>query len=164
MNVNPMLRRGAEFFSVPISAADLAAVAGAATANNPITFTVLTAKAGRLVRLIGGWLEIAFTRTAAGGSPQTSTQISVGDVNSPNRFVGPFELNAGGAPAPTVPGGIQPVAAPVPIIYNADTAIIVTIAAQAALKIGDLDTGQLWLKFELMDIKDALGANFDGNA
>jgi hypothetical protein len=156
-----------EYYSVPIGVADLQAAAAASTVGIPYTLpTPLTVKAGRLVRLVGGWLEVAFTRAAAVGAttPQTLTAISVGDVNSPNRFLGPFDVNLTGNPVPTVPGGIQPAANVAPVIYNVDTAITLTIAAQAAKDIADLDTGQLWLLFELLDLKGGIGSNADGDS
>lgn len=82
-----------------------------------------------------------------------TTTVTVGDGGTANKFVTSTETNANGVVVRTKAGtGTQ-------AAYDAAAALNVTVSAMAAKALASLDTGELWVFAEIIDVSTYDGGN-----
>lgn len=110
--------------------------------NTAQTVALLNVHLGDIVRDAAIYLKTAFQQVA---DPAFNTDtIVIGDGNSTARFIASTEINVNGTEV-YVKGG----ALTAPYAYTGDDTIDIVMSSMAAKALNDLDTGELWVWFNI---------------
>jgi hypothetical protein len=114
-----------------------------ATANTAQTLEVYEPAAKHLVKLVKMELKTAFEDQS--DAAFNTTAITVGDAGSANRYLTSTELNKNGT---EIFGSVGTGTA---LVYTAAGSLNVVFNAMAAKSLVDIDKGELWLYFHIVD-------------
>ena len=139
-------RAGGFTYHVKLTHADLTETA----ANTAQVIELITVKQGSIVSQVGFNLTTPFED--ASDANLNSTTITIGDAGSAARFSASKELNVNGSEVLAWADAYG--TSTMPYVYLAADTIDATIGSMAAKSLSNIDTGEIDILFNVVDISD----------